>query len=143
MPAIEQIFSLAEAADKALDKETYNQIKAADYDMPADAEVSIQAGTMRKINGLIAALDKARKDAELTQPFDVWEVLTDEISDAMSDAMDMDVGIPQLAKAVTRFLRENQILSQRDIAAYLERAAQPPADNAHVAPGCEPFPENP
>lgn len=49
---------LLDAADEALDRDTHDQIQREELDLPDDAEVWITAGTRRKLNALIQALDQ-------------------------------------------------------------------------------------
>lgn len=64
MPGAAEFRVLLDDADEALDKDTFEQIKAHDYDAPDDAEYTISAGTHRKINRLFAALDHQLKSDE-------------------------------------------------------------------------------
>jgi RecJ-like exonuclease len=54
--AISRLRTLADAAEEALDHDTYEQKRSHDFDPPDDAELTIRAGTVRKIEALIAAL---------------------------------------------------------------------------------------
>ena len=55
-----EIFALMDAADGALDRETYEQFRRDDFDTPDDCEIWVTASTVRKINRLFSALDKLR-----------------------------------------------------------------------------------
>ncbi len=50
---------LLDAADDALDKETYDQKRKDNFDAPDDAEYYVSVGTIRKINDVFQALDAA------------------------------------------------------------------------------------
>lgn len=59
---LQELFDLASDAEGDLDKDTYDQHRAADFDAPDDAELCIRAGTERKITKVFALIDKLRKD---------------------------------------------------------------------------------
>lgn len=62
MPGGDEIRALLDDADGALDKDTSEQIRHEELDLPDDAEVWITAGTHTKINRLFAVLDRQLKD---------------------------------------------------------------------------------
>ena len=62
MPIIGALFSAVDAADDALDKETFEQMWRRDrLDLPDDAEVVITAGTQRKINRVFREIENLRR----------------------------------------------------------------------------------
>lgn len=64
-PAITQaelveLLALMDAADSALDKDTYDQSLRDEFDAPDDADYSVCAGTVRKCSAVFAAIEKLR-----------------------------------------------------------------------------------
>ena len=58
--ALEDLFSLMDAADSALDRDTYDQSLRDEFDAPDDADYSVCAGTVRKCSAVLAAIEKMR-----------------------------------------------------------------------------------
>lgn len=58
---ITRLFKLMDAADDALDKDTYEQKRRDDFDAPDDAEWSVQAGTCRKITAVFMTVERLRR----------------------------------------------------------------------------------
>ena len=54
------IRALIDAADGALDEETYEQKRKDNFDPPDDAEYTVTVGTIRKINDVFQGLDGRR-----------------------------------------------------------------------------------
>lgn len=67
-PSFRTLVTLMDAADGALDRETYDQFRASDFDAPADAEFTITVGTIRKINAVFSAISRLRHEAERAPP---------------------------------------------------------------------------
>jgi len=58
--ALEKLFVLMDAADDALDKDTYDQNVRDNFDAPDDAEYVVRSGTTRKCNAVFVAIEKLR-----------------------------------------------------------------------------------
>lgn len=61
-----RLLALLDAADEALDKETYDQLRAAQFDPNEDEEFTITVKTWRKVNALINELDRQLKSSSPT-----------------------------------------------------------------------------
>src|SRR5690349_4653634 len=59
--ALPALFDLMDAADDALDKDTYEQFRKDEFDPPNDAEYSVCAGTVLKCEKVFEAIDKLRR----------------------------------------------------------------------------------
>jgi len=55
-----ELLALMDAADGALDKDTYDQSLRDEFDAPDDADYSVCAGTVRKCSAVFAAIEKLR-----------------------------------------------------------------------------------
>src|SRR5947209_4536291 len=62
------LLKLMDEADAALDDDVYEQKKAADFDAPDDAEWSVRAGTIRKIEKLFLEISHLRNRRALPLP---------------------------------------------------------------------------
>jgi len=58
------IFALMDEADSALDKETYDDWRRGEFDLPDDCELVITVKTDRKINKVFEALNALRQKIE-------------------------------------------------------------------------------
>ena len=67
-PIIADVLELMDAADAALDDDTYEQIKAQNFDAPDDCEIWITAGTRRKINELFLLISQWRSPLSHASP---------------------------------------------------------------------------
>ncbi len=61
-----ELLALMDAADSALDKDTYDQSLRDEFDAPDDADYSVCAGTVRKCSAVFAAIEKLRARAALS-----------------------------------------------------------------------------
>jgi len=68
MSDLEAIFALMDEADSALDKETYDDWRRGEFDLPDDAELVITVKTDRKVNKVFEALHKLRRELEQPKP---------------------------------------------------------------------------
>lgn len=59
--AMAEILALMDAADEALDQETYDQFRRDEFETIDEDDLTVTAGTVRKINKVFAALDRHRK----------------------------------------------------------------------------------
>lgn len=55
-----ELLALMDAADSALDKDTFDQFMRDDCNAPDDADYSVCAGTVRKCSAVFAAIEKLR-----------------------------------------------------------------------------------
>ena len=55
------LFDLMDEAEDALDKDTYEQIRHAEFDPPDDAELWIRSGTHTKCQKVFAEIDRIRR----------------------------------------------------------------------------------
>ncbi len=63
-----ELLTLMDAADSALDKDTYDQSLRDEFDAPDDADYSVCAGTVRKCSAVFAAIEKLRNRVALPSP---------------------------------------------------------------------------
>lgn len=63
MTDLARLFELMDSADEALDHDTYPQKKDGRFDAPDDAEWTVQAGTVRKIDAVFLEIDRLRRHA--------------------------------------------------------------------------------
>lgn len=62
MQMLTRIIELSGIAEEAVDDDTYDQLRQADFDMPDDAEMWIQHSTSRKCTELFRAVDELRRE---------------------------------------------------------------------------------
>lgn len=69
------IFALMDSADDALDKDTYDQFAAANWEPNGDAEFTVYVSTIRKCFNVFEALDKLRRMPVRDSAADLLEAL--------------------------------------------------------------------
>jgi hypothetical protein len=64
-----ELHELAGIAEDALDNETYEQFRAEELDLPDDAEMSVTAGTVRKLFKVFAEIDRLQKSPRFANTY--------------------------------------------------------------------------